>query len=81
MLFSYHDATTLSGAAYFTAVLWGLAVLVLLGMTQDWWGLAVVLFLMLSRLCNSIIVRRRSKIGWSRAKEPGEKSDLIILLT
>ena len=81
MLFSFHNSTMLSGAAYFAAVLWGTAVLILLGMTGDWWGLTVVLLLMFSRLCNIIIIRRRSKIGWKGAEEPGVKSDLIILLS
>jgi hypothetical protein len=64
-----------AGAACFTAVLWG--VLILLGITGDRWGMTIVLLLMFPRLCYIIIIRRRSKIGWQGAEEPG----VIILLS
>jgi len=47
----------------------------------DLWALAILLILMLSRLCNIIIVRRRSQVVWKGAPEPGVKGDLLILLS
>ena len=67
--------------AYGAAVLWGTAVIVLLGLAHDWWGLGVVLTLMFARLCNIIVIRRREKLGWTGASEPGVQGDLLVLLS
>ncbi|MCJ1284758.1 hypothetical protein MMC26_004094 [Xylographa opegraphella] len=47
----------------------------------DWWALAFLTTLMLSRSCNIVIVRRRSQVGWKGAPEPGVKGDLLVLLS
>jgi len=52
-----------------------------LGYIRDWWGLGVVGMLMLARLINIIVIKRRSRLGWKGALEPGVKSDLLILLS
>ncbi|GAB7353011.1 hypothetical protein MBLNU459_g3569t2 [Dothideomycetes sp. NU459] len=59
------------------------AVLVLLGITQDWWGLSVILVLMFARLCNVLVIRRRVESAghWKGASEPGVQGDLIVLLS
>jgi hypothetical protein len=81
LFFSYHIATTISTIAYFSAVIWAIAVIVLMGFAHDWWGIGVVGILMLARLCNFIIIRRRARGGWFGASEPGVDGDLLILLT
>ena len=70
-----------SSASYLAAVaLTPIAIgfVILIG---DWWALVILSVLMLSRLCNIVIVRRRSQIGWKGASEPGVKGDLLILLS
>ena len=51
------------------------------GLAHDWWGLGVVGNLLLARLCNFIVIRRRARGGWFGAPEPGKDGDLLILLT
>ena len=79
--FSAQNASVVSSIAYFTIVLYTVSIITLLGLTQDWWGLAVILLLMLARLCNVVIIRRRAKAGWAGASEPGVQGDLVILLS
>ncbi|KAG9503312.1 hypothetical protein J7337_006157 [Fusarium musae] len=67
--------------AYLAAASWGVAVIVLLGIMHDWWGLGVVLMLMVARLANVIVIRRRAEPGWFGAKEPGKMGDLLVLLS
>jgi hypothetical protein len=61
-----------------TATVASIVTIVLL---EDWWTLGILGLLVLARLCNVIIVRRRSKIGWKGASEPGERGDLLVLLS
>lgn len=60
-----------------------IVVLVLLGMTQDWWGLSMILVLMFARLCNILVIRRRVEQAgqWKGASEPGVQGDLLVLLS
>lgn len=81
LLFSSSNTSRLPVLAYGTAVLWNLVVILLMGFSHDWWGLAVVLTLVTSRLCNVIVIRRRAKQGWSGASEPGVRGDLLVLLS
>jgi len=57
------------------------SILTLSILTQDWWGFLVICILVVARLLNVLLVRRRSKPGWSGASEPGQKGDLVILLS
>lgn len=68
---------------YMVACLLTIIVLIMLGITEDWWGFSVIVALMFSRLCNVIVVRRRiHKAGhWKGASEPGVQGDLLILLS
>jgi hypothetical protein len=81
LFFSFHTATPISTIAYMAAVFWAIAVIVLMGLAHDWWGLGVIGILFSARLCNFIIIRRRSRCGWFGASEPGVEGDLLILLT
>ncbi|KAJ5461606.1 uncharacterized protein N7458_003158 [Penicillium daleae] len=78
---SLRTTSLLSSLAYLMAVSWAMVVIILLGLSHDWWGLSVVFVLMFARLCNIIIIRRRAQIGWTGANEPGEKGDLLVLLS
>ena len=81
LFFSFHTTTPVSTIAYMTAVIWAIAVIVLMGLAHDWWGLGVIGILVFARLCNFIVIRRRSRGGWFGASEPGVEGDLLILLT
>lgn len=48
---------------------------------QDWWGFAILLSLMVARISNIYIVRRRTRPGWHGISEPGVKGDLLVLLS
>ncbi|RMZ69755.1 Alcohol dehydrogenase zinc-binding domain [Pyrenophora seminiperda CCB06] len=47
----------------------------------DIWGLFFMSNLILTRLINFVILRRRSQPGWFGAPEPGVEGDLFILLS
>ncbi|OJD12792.1 hypothetical protein AJ78_06669 [Emergomyces pasteurianus Ep9510] len=66
---------------YFLTAIASLAVLVVLIIARDWWGVSVLLALVFARLCNVLVIRRRSTIGWKGASEPGVQGDLLILLS
>ncbi|KAK0200600.1 hypothetical protein DFS33DRAFT_169848 [Desarmillaria ectypa] len=52
----------------------------LLGAIEDWWGFGVVWMLVLARLINVIVIKKRSQMGWKGVHEDGE-GDLLILLS
>ena len=47
----------------------------------DIWGLFFISNLILIRLINFVVLRRRSQPGWFGAREPGVHGDLLILLS
>ena len=53
----------------------------ILGVIRDFWAGGVLLLLMLARLINVVVIRRRTVIGWKGAKEEGVEGDLMILLS
>ncbi|KAL4885474.1 hypothetical protein BJY04DRAFT_179782 [Aspergillus karnatakaensis] len=68
--------------AYVSAVFATPAVLIIYLWLQDWWGVFCLLALVLARLCNVIVIRRRCKeTGWKGASEPGVQGDLLVLLS
>ena len=80
-LFTFQNASFISSCAYLIAVSMTVIALVLLALSRSWWGLTVILFLCISRLCNVIIIRHRTNVNWQGAPEPGVKGDLLILLS
>ena len=52
-----------------------------LAIIQDWWGFAILLSLVVARIFNIHIVRRRTRPGWHGISEPGKKGDLLVLLS
>ncbi len=81
MFFSSHTATTISAIAYIIAILWASAVIVLMALARDFWGLCVVGIFVFARFCNVIIIRRRARVVWTGKAEPGVRGDLLVLLT
>lgn len=79
--FTFENATIVSTLAYMTAVSATGLSLLLLVLSKDAWGVAVISNLIFARLCNVVIVRRRSEIGWTGASEPGVHGDLLVLLS
>ena len=79
--FTFQSASFTSSCAYLVAVAMTATALALLASSQNGWGLVVVLFLCTSRLCNVIVIRRRTNVSWQGAAEPGVKGDLLILLS
>lgn len=63
------------GSAALTVAAIGLLVAI-----KDWWALEAVGALMLARLMNVLVIKRRSSLGWKGAKEVGE-GDLLVLLS
>jgi hypothetical protein len=79
--FPLHNTNFIAALAYFAAVSWGITVLFLLILYEDWWGVGVLGILMLARLINMIVMRRRCQPLWSGAREQGVEGDLLILLS
>jgi len=78
---SFFGAEILPTTLYFVGIGLTVAVASILGGIRDWWGLGVLGMLMLGRLLNVVIIKRRSKMGWKGAPEPGVKGDLLVLLS
>jgi hypothetical protein len=81
MFYTFHNASFLSSMAYLSAVCMTLIAIAVLILSEDWWGLFVILLLMFARLCNILVIRRRSQVGWKGASEPGVQGDLLVLLS
>ena len=60
----------LSSILYLCGIALTIVTAVLLGIIHDWWGLGVLGLLMLARLLNTVVIRRRSKMGWKGIPEP-----------
>ncbi|KAK0184782.1 hypothetical protein F5146DRAFT_221334 [Armillaria mellea] len=60
-----------------------IAVFALVGSIRDWWALAVLGMLVLSRTINVIVIKRRvsDSKGWKGANEEPEKDDLLVVLS
>ncbi|KAL4938476.1 hypothetical protein BDV06DRAFT_231844 [Aspergillus oleicola] len=66
---------------YLLGVIATVAALVVIVLLEDWWTLGILGLLIFARLCNVLIIRRRSRIGWKGASEPGVRGDLLVLLS
>lgn len=71
----------------FSSVLVAIAILstitsvTLLAILRDWWGVGILLILIVARFLNIILIRRRTRPSWHGAPEPGVTGDLLILLS
>ena len=81
IFYTFQNATGLSTSTYITAVLLTMTVLAILAQSNDWWGLFVIFLLIFARFTNIIVLRRRNRVGWKGASEPGVQGDLLILLS
>lgn len=75
------SASLLATSAYIGAVLLTVTMLLFTITSQDWWAFVVVSFLVLARAINVYVIRCRSRFVWAGAEEPGEKGDLLVLLS
>ena len=75
------NATPLASLLFFVPVALTVTALLFVILLEDWWALAVLLTLILSRTLNAIVIKRRSLPGWKGVQEPGVKGDLLILLS
>ncbi|CCX31562.1 Similar to conserved hypothetical protein [Ajellomyces capsulatus NAm1]; acc. no. XP_001537253 [Pyronema omphalodes CBS 100304] len=58
-----------------------LVAIALMAVFQDWRGLGVIMVLIVARLINVIVIRRRSQPGWRGKLEPGEYGNLLVLVS
>ncbi|SJL14836.1 uncharacterized protein ARMOST_18307 [Armillaria ostoyae] len=70
------------GLLYLLCPILTIIVFVLVGSIRDWWALAVLGMLVLSRMINVFVIKRRASDSsiWKGAKEEGE-GDLLIVLS
>lgn len=48
---------------------------------RDWWAVTVLSMLIVARMMNVIVLRRRASKGWHGILEPGVVGDLLVLLS
>ncbi|PWY63833.1 hypothetical protein BO83DRAFT_382423 [Aspergillus eucalypticola CBS 122712] len=89
VLFITANANIISVLTYAIAASLTIAVLVCLILMKDWWGLFVILIMILARALNVVLIRLRSQMNWIDARsrldwigasETG-RSDLLVLLS
>ncbi|KAF8509244.1 hypothetical protein JB92DRAFT_2792396 [Gautieria morchelliformis] len=66
---------------YLLGVALTIVVVALLGAIRDFWAIGVLLLLMLARLLNVVVIKRRSMPGWKGAEEKGPPGDLLVTLS
>jgi hypothetical protein len=71
----------LASLLYATPIALTVAVLAVLGALRDFWALGVLLMLVGARAVNVVLIRRRAVKGWKGAPEPGQRGDLLVLLS
>ncbi|KAG8842716.1 hypothetical protein FRB96_004820 [Tulasnella sp. 330] len=81
LFFDYFRVETLASVFYLASIALTMGVIALLASINDWWGLGVLCTLVIARLLNTVVIKRRSKMGWKGASEPDTKGDLLILLS
>ncbi|KAG5642595.1 hypothetical protein DXG03_002519 [Asterophora parasitica] len=74
-------AGVLPSLVYLTGPALTIIAIVILVNKRDWWSSAMIGVLVLARLINAAVIRRRSGKGWKGAKEEGVEGDLLILLS
>jgi len=57
-------AGVLSSILFLMGPLMTIAAICFLGAVHDWWGIGTILALIIARLLNVVVIRRRSKLGW-----------------
>ncbi|KLO14780.1 hypothetical protein SCHPADRAFT_292005 [Schizopora paradoxa] len=57
------------------------ATLILLILIRDFWAVGALSILMLARLLNVVVIKRRTVKGWKGISEPGVDGDLLTLMS
>ena len=81
LLLSFLETDFWATVLYLIGLALTIITLVLLGVIRDWWGFGVVCMLLVARILNVIVIKRRTVLGWKGAPEPGVEGDLLILLS
>lgn len=81
MLYDGQNASFLSNLCYLGCVNATVGVTFALAYLRDWWTLLATAILIIARLINVLVLRRRSSQGWKGEPEPSLKSDLIVLMS
>jgi hypothetical protein len=71
----------LSSLFYNTCIVLTITALAVLWSIHDFWAVGVLLMLILARLVNTVVIKRRAQKGWKGKLEPGVKGDLLVLLS
>ncbi|KIP07599.1 hypothetical protein PHLGIDRAFT_127552 [Phlebiopsis gigantea 11061_1 CR5-6] len=67
---------------YFLGCSGSVTIIALLGAAHDFWGMGVLLMLVVARIINVVVIRRRSQQGWKGAiVDDDVPSDLLIILS
>ena len=80
-VFIFQTASFTSTLAYLAASSLTTVAIVLLALARELWGLGVLSVLMLARLLNTCVIRKRCESEWHGEREPGAYGDLLILLS
>ena len=79
---SLHRGDIVPSILYAIGISMTITVAVLLGVVQDWWGFGVLWMLIIARVINVIVIKRRSQQGWKGGIEEDHiESDLLIVLS
>ena len=79
---SFHRADIVPTILYLLGVSGTITIITLLGVIHDYWGVGVLLMLIVARVINVFVIRQRSQQGWKGGmEEGGVESDLLIILS
>lgn len=73
--------SVISSVLIMVAILSTITSIILLATLRDWWGVGILLTLILARCLNIFLIRRRARPSWHGVLEPGATGDLLILLS
>ncbi|KAG8860522.1 hypothetical protein FRB96_003776 [Tulasnella sp. 330] len=81
LFFDNFRGEPLASLFYLAGIALTVIVIALLVAIKDWWALGVLCMLAVARLLNTVVLKRRSQMGWKGAAEPDTPGDLLILLS
>lgn len=78
-LYDFQGASFVSTLCYLACTALAAITVALTIYLEDWWALLAIGVLILARLINVLVLRRRAVQGWKGEPEPRLKSDLLVL--
>lgn len=79
---SLHRSDILPTILYFMGISGTITIITLLGVIHDFWGVGVLLMLIVARVINVFVIKQRSQQGWKGdMNDDGVESDLLIILS